>query len=138
MQRQEDRARYRWIPVILLFVIGAVNILDRSTVAIGNPHIRADLNLSAGEMGLLLSAFSWRWMGLKQQFTRAWRRRGCVEHFMWPHAACCFDETSFASYWRKDRALFAVAMTTVALLAESVHTLSRWNKIKFSLTREKK
>lgn len=48
------------------------------------------------------------------------------------HAACFFDETSFASLlafvfsaWRKDRALFAVAMTTVALLAESVHTLSR-------------
>jgi sugar phosphate permease len=59
MQGQEHRAQYRWIPVILLFVIGAVNILDRSTLAIGNSHIRADLNLSAGEMGLLLSAFSW-------------------------------------------------------------------------------
>jgi hypothetical protein len=104
MQGQEHRAQYRWIPVILLFVIGAVNILDRSTLAIGNSHIRADLNLSAGEMGLLLSAFSWRWMGLKQQFTRAWRRRGCVEHhnrFMWRHAACCFDETSFASLLAK-------------------------------------
>jgi len=58
MQRQDDRARYRWIPVILLFVIGAVNILDRSTLAIGNSHIRADLNLSAGGWGLVLLAFS--------------------------------------------------------------------------------
>jgi sugar phosphate permease len=55
----QTKTGYRWISVILLFAIGAVNILDRSTLAIGNIRIRGDLHLTAGEMGWLLSAFSW-------------------------------------------------------------------------------
>jgi sugar phosphate permease len=37
----------------------AVNYVDRSTLAIANPLIRHDLDLSIAQMGLLLSAFLW-------------------------------------------------------------------------------
>ncbi len=38
---------------------GCVNFIDRSAVSIALPAIRADLHLSEGEAGLLLSAFAW-------------------------------------------------------------------------------
>lgn len=43
----------------MLLLIGIVNYLDRSTLAIANSTIRNDLGLTATDMGLLLSAFSW-------------------------------------------------------------------------------
>ena len=43
----------------MIVAAGLVNIMDRSTLAIANPLIRADLGLSIAEMGWLLSAFLW-------------------------------------------------------------------------------
>lgn len=45
--------------VVLLVVAGVVNYLDRSTLAIANTTIAAELKLSPSEMGALLSAFAW-------------------------------------------------------------------------------
>jgi sugar phosphate permease len=54
------RVRRMQITALTLLVIsGAVNYVDRATLAIGNPLIRADLHLSIADMGLLLSAFLW-------------------------------------------------------------------------------
>lgn len=47
------------VALILLVVCGVINYLDRATLAVANEFIRADLGLSLGQMGLLLSAFSW-------------------------------------------------------------------------------
>jgi MFS family permease len=44
--------------LILLVLAGLVNSLDRSTLAIANSSITAEMGLSASEMGVLLSAFS--------------------------------------------------------------------------------
>ncbi len=49
----------RWAAVTLLVLAGCVNFIDRSAVSIALPAIRADLHLSEGEAGLLLSAFAW-------------------------------------------------------------------------------
>jgi sugar phosphate permease len=58
--RIEGRARrIRSIALALLVVSGVINYLDRSTLSIANRQIRDDLHLSLGEMGILLSAFSW-------------------------------------------------------------------------------
>jgi sugar phosphate permease len=58
--RATRRVRRVQITALTLLVIsGAVNYVDRATLAIGNPLIRADLHLSIGNMGLLLSAFLW-------------------------------------------------------------------------------
>ena len=49
----------QWLPVGL-FVLGLViNYFDRITLSIGNTQIRSELGLSIGQMGILLSAFSW-------------------------------------------------------------------------------
>ncbi len=51
--------RLRYGLVALLVLAGCVNFIDRSAVSIALPAIRADLHLSEGEAGLLLSAFAW-------------------------------------------------------------------------------
>ena len=51
--------RRQWITVALLVTAGCVNYIDRSTLAVANHDIAAELHLSPGEMGLLLSAFAW-------------------------------------------------------------------------------
>ena len=43
----------------MLVVAGAVNYIDRATLAVANPLIRQDLGLSIEQMGYLLSAFLW-------------------------------------------------------------------------------
>ena len=43
----------------ILVVAGAVNYIDRATLAVANPLIRQDLGLSIADMGYLLSAFLW-------------------------------------------------------------------------------
>jgi sugar phosphate permease len=49
----------QYAAVGLLVLSGCINYIDRSTLSIGNPMIREELGLSLGQMGLLLSAFSW-------------------------------------------------------------------------------
>jgi sugar phosphate permease len=51
--------RAQTVALALLMVSGIVNYLDRGTLAVANSSIRSSLGLSLGEMGLLLSAFSW-------------------------------------------------------------------------------
>ncbi|WP_026354697.1 MFS transporter [Massilia niastensis] len=51
--------RRQTLALVLLVVTGVINYLDRATLAVANEFIRADLGLSLGQMGLLLSAFSW-------------------------------------------------------------------------------
>src|SRR5262245_58796414 len=51
--------RKRSFALAMLVVTGVINYLDRSTLSIANQQIREDLGLSLGEMGILLSAFSW-------------------------------------------------------------------------------
>ena len=43
----------------MLVLAGVVNYIDRATLAVANPLIRADLGLSVADMGYLLSAFLW-------------------------------------------------------------------------------
>lgn len=51
--------RSQTLALVLLVVCGVINYLDRATLAVANEYIRTDLGLSLGQMGLLLSAFSW-------------------------------------------------------------------------------
>src|SRR6185437_11817405 len=47
------------VALALLVVAGAVNYIDRATLAVANPLIREELGLSIADMGYLLSAFLW-------------------------------------------------------------------------------
>ncbi|EPS6102308.1 MFS transporter [Providencia stuartii] len=46
------------ISLLLLFLAGIINFLDRGSLSVANEAIRADLGLSATQFGVLLSAFS--------------------------------------------------------------------------------
>ena len=50
--------RIQWIALTFLTLAGIVNYLDRSTLSIANHSVSSELGLSASQMGLLLSAFS--------------------------------------------------------------------------------
>jgi sugar phosphate permease len=61
---EESRAagrvrRRRSIALALLVITGVINYVDRSTLSIAEQPISDELGLSKGEMGILLSAFSW-------------------------------------------------------------------------------
>jgi sugar phosphate permease len=61
-QKQSTPPRIRraqTVALALLMVSSVVNYLERGTLAVANPLTRAELGLSVGEMGLLLSAFLW-------------------------------------------------------------------------------
>jgi sugar phosphate permease len=47
------------LSLALLIVSGVVNYMDRGTLSVANTAIRDELGISLGQMGLLLSAFSW-------------------------------------------------------------------------------
>jgi sugar phosphate permease len=51
--------RFQTATLVLLVATGMLNYIDRATLAVANPLIRADLGLSVADMGLLLSAFLW-------------------------------------------------------------------------------
>lgn len=51
--------RSQTVALVLLMVSGIINYMDRGTLAVANELIRGDLGLSLGQMGILLSAFSW-------------------------------------------------------------------------------
>jgi MFS transporter, ACS family, L-galactonate transporter len=50
--------RHQTITLSLLFLAGVVNFFDRTSLSIANSTVRAEMHLSATEMGWLLSAFS--------------------------------------------------------------------------------
>ncbi|SDI49381.1 MFS transporter [Paraburkholderia phenazinium] len=59
MQAKTPRLRrIQWVALAFLTLAGIVNYLDRSTLSIANHSVSGELGLSASQMGLLLSAFS--------------------------------------------------------------------------------
>lgn len=59
VHRTVNVKRLQWISVSLLVAMGIVNYFDRSTLAIASNTITQELGLSATELGLIFSAFSW-------------------------------------------------------------------------------
>ena len=57
-QKSARIKRVQNVALTLLVIAGLINYLDRSTLSIANHSIREDMNLSATQMGALLSAFS--------------------------------------------------------------------------------
>ena len=51
-------AQHQAITLSLLFMAGLVNFMDRASLAIANSTVRAEMHLTATQMGWLLSAFS--------------------------------------------------------------------------------
>jgi MFS transporter, ACS family, L-galactonate transporter len=58
LPRSTSLKRMQWTAVILCAAAIAINYLDRSTIAIANPQIRAEFHMSAAQFGALQSAWS--------------------------------------------------------------------------------
>src|ERR1700677_1294219 len=58
VEAQRTLRRHQTITLSLLFLAGIVNFLDRASLSVANSTIRAEMHLSATQMGALLSAFS--------------------------------------------------------------------------------
>ena len=60
------RTHVRWVPILALVAVGTmINYLDRTVLGIAAPFLTQDLNLSAAQMGLVFSAFSWSYAALQ-------------------------------------------------------------------------
>lgn len=60
------RTNVRWFPILTLVAIGTmINYLDRTVLGIAAPFLTKDLGLTAAEMGLVFSAFSWSYAALQ-------------------------------------------------------------------------
>ena len=50
----------RWVPILAMVAVGTmINYLDRTVLGIAAPFLTRDLGLTAAQMGLVFSAFSW-------------------------------------------------------------------------------
>ena len=58
LTRSTSLKRMQWTAVILCAAAIAINYLDRSTIAIANPQMRAEFHMSAAQFGALQSAWS--------------------------------------------------------------------------------
>jgi ACS family D-galactonate transporter-like MFS transporter len=58
-----SRARYGLLTS--LFIITAINYLDRTNLSVALPHIKDDLHLTATQQGILLSSFGWAYLLLQ-------------------------------------------------------------------------
>ena len=49
--------KYRYIIALLLFIAGIINYMDRAALGVAAPFVKADLNLSPSELGVIFSTF---------------------------------------------------------------------------------
>lgn len=63
VRNKPTRARY--VILVLLFFITAINYIDRASVSIVGPSIQHSLNLSPALLGIVFSAFSWTYTGMQ-------------------------------------------------------------------------
>src|SRR5262249_27769133 len=54
------RTHGRWVPILALVAVGTmINYLDRTVLGVAAPFLTTDLGLTAAQMGIVFSAFSW-------------------------------------------------------------------------------
>lgn len=58
-QYTKQKTRKRWFMLSLIFILTAINYLDRTNMAVAAPSMAQELGFDAATMGLLLSAFAW-------------------------------------------------------------------------------
>src|SRR6476619_2235357 len=60
------RTRVRWFPILAMVAVGTmINYLDRTVLGIAAPFMTRDLGLTAAQLGLVFSAFSWSYAALQ-------------------------------------------------------------------------
>ncbi len=58
----ERKTYIRWLIVVILFTVTAVNYADRATISLAGPVVSNELGLNAAQMGFIFSAFGWAYV----------------------------------------------------------------------------
>ncbi|WP_448208040.1 MFS transporter [Azospirillum sp. sgz302134] len=56
------KTKVRWMIVVMLFIVTAINYADRATLSIAGPVLSKELGLNAAQMGFIFSAFGWAYV----------------------------------------------------------------------------
>ena len=59
---QVKKTNIRWLIVLMLFCVTAVNYADRATISISGPAIAKELQMNSIAMGYIFSAFGWAYV----------------------------------------------------------------------------
>lgn len=65
MSKRQTKPQVRHRLLVLLFLVIAINYLDRSSLSVAAPHIRDEFGLSDVQLGLLFSIFSWSYVAMQ-------------------------------------------------------------------------
>lgn len=122
--KETKPTKKRWFMLSLIFILTAINYLDRTNMAVAAPAMSAELGFSAATMGLLFSAFAWSY-GL-MQIPGGWflehfgsRIAYTISLFFWSLFTVCMGfGKSFAS-------LFGIRLAIGAAEAPAFPTNSR-------------
>ncbi|PHP52615.1 MFS transporter [Actinomyces ruminis] len=57
--RRPGKTNWRWIVAVVCALGLAINYIDRSAISVSLPYMTKDFDITPGEQGLILSAFSW-------------------------------------------------------------------------------
>lgn len=58
----EKRTNVRWLIVVILFIITAINYGDRATISIAGSSMSKELGMDSVDMGYIFSAFGWAYV----------------------------------------------------------------------------
>ena len=96
--------RYRWLMVILCFLVTTINYIDRAIFGVAAPIMREELNISPEMMGLILGGFFWTYAVMQLPMGYLVDRFG--PRLMY---------TIAVAWWSVFTALMAVANSVIAL-----------------------
>lgn len=120
----QKKTKKRWFMLFLLFILTAINYLDRTNMAVAASSMSDELGFNAATMGLLFSAFSWSY-GL-MQIPGGWfierfgsRLAYTISLFLWSLF------TMFMGFGRTFASLFGIRLAIGAAEAPAFPTNSR-------------
>lgn len=58
----EKRTHVRYIILLIIFIVTAINYADRATLSIAGTEVAKELQLDAVAMGYIFSAFGWAYL----------------------------------------------------------------------------
>ncbi|MBS6255935.1 MFS transporter [Megasphaera massiliensis] len=118
------KTKKRWFMLFLLFILTAINYLDRTNMAVAASSMSDELGFSAATMGLLFSAFSWSY-GL-MQIPGGWVIERFGSHIVYTASLFLWSLfTMFMGLGRSFASLFGIRMAIGAAEAPAFPTNSR-------------
>ncbi|WP_317906851.1 MFS transporter, partial [Bacillus subtilis] len=55
----QKKSNVRWVVAFMMWAAIAINYIDRTVLSAAAPYITEEFNLTAGQMGIIMSGFFW-------------------------------------------------------------------------------